>query len=201
MSNDSRRIELVRSEGLRGEPCRLFDSRTQEGFWEKFVRPGTVLDVGYKGATDSTPIFRDAVGLDTDTRGYDGRTFPYDDGSLGTIHASHLLEHIADYGFFFRECIRTLAPRGTLILFVPLMDTYERKATPPSVFNADHKRFYTASRLLFEVESSVPRATYRVMHLRERFAHADLSKPGDVHASGPYEIECVIEKTTPGGVY
>ena len=201
MNSEFHRIDLVKSDGLRGEPTRLFDSRAQEGFWDKFVRPGVVVDVGYKGATGSTPIFRDAVGLDTDTRGYDGRTFPYGDGFLGTIHASHLLEHIADYGYFFRECIRTLVPGGTLILFVPLMDSYERKPTPPSAFNADHKRFYTASRLLFEIESSIPRATYRIMHLRERFNYADFSKPEEVHASGPYEIECVLEKTRPGGVY
>jgi SAM-dependent methyltransferase len=201
MSDNSQRIGLIKSDGLKGEPSRLFDARFAEGFWDRFVRPGRVIDVGYKGYANSTPIFREAEGLDMDTRGYDGRTFPYGDGELGTIHASHLLEHIADYGFFFRECMRSLANDGTLILFVPLMDSYERKATPPSLFNADHKRFYTSARLLFEIESSLPRPYYRIVHLRERFNGSDFSKPSEAHASGPYEIECVVEKTVPGRVY
>jgi SAM-dependent methyltransferase len=200
-NSNAKRVELVRSTGLGGEATRLFDSRVAEGFWDRFVRPGVVVDIGYKGALNSTPIFRDAIGLDTDTPGYDGRNLPYADGSMGTIHASHLLEHVADYGHFFRECLRVLAVEGTLIIFVPLMDTYERRPTPPSSFNADHKRFYTAARLLLEIEASLPRATYALLHLRERFRVSDLSVPSHVHAEGPYEIECVLEKVAPTGVY
>ena len=201
MDISRRRIKLVKSSRLQGEPTRLFDQRTAEGFWDRFVRPGVVIDVGYKGAADSTPIFEEALGLDIDTPGYDGRNLPYENGSLGTIHASHLLEHIADYGYFLRECMRALEYDGTLILFVPLMDTYERQYTPPSSFNGDHRRFYTANRLLYEIESSIPRSTYRIAHLRERFRPADLCLPLEQHAEGPYEIECVIEKIRPDGVY
>jgi SAM-dependent methyltransferase len=194
------RIDLLRSDSLGGEPARLFDDRLEEGFWGKFVRPGPVVDVGYKGA-GSTPVFRDAIGLDLDTPGYDGKHMPFPDGSIGSIHASHVLEHISDYGFFLRECFRVLAERGTLMIFVPLMDVYERRATPPSAWNDDHKRFYTASRLLFEIESTVPRPLYRVIHVRERFRFSDLSMPVDIHADGPYEIECVLEKLEPDRVY
>ncbi len=195
------RIALTKSDDLTGEPSRLFDSRAAEGFWDRYVRPGTVVDIGYKGAFNSPPIFKDALGLDLDTRGYDGRNLPYPDSTIGTIHASHLLEHIADYGFFFRECLRVLVEDGTLILFLPLMDSYERKSTPPSVFNGEHKRFYTCARLLGEIESSLPRHAYRVIHVRERFRVADFSRSPELHAAGPYEIECVLEKTKPNGVY
>ena len=201
MSNGSERINLVMSDGQRGEPTRLFESRATEGFWERFVRPGIVIDIGYKGAADSAPIFREAVGLDIGTPGYDGRNLPYGDGSVGTIHASHLLEHVADYGHFLRECLRVLSFEGTLILLVPLMDSYERRLTPPSVFNQDHRRFYTSARLLFEIESSLPRPTYSILHLRERFRVSDLFLPQDVHALGPYEIECVLAKARPDGIY
>lgn len=189
-----KRIDLVRSARLIGEPDRLFDSRAAEGFWDRFVRPGAVVDIGYKGAAGSTPIFCDAIGLDTDTPGYDGRNFPYADESIGTIHASHVLEHIPDYGYFLRECFRVLAVEGTLILCVPLMQAYERRATPPSHFNSDHRRFYTAARLMYEIETSLPRKVYTLLQLRERFRFSDLSLPPETHAEGPYEIECVLQK-------
>ena len=160
-----------------------------------------VIDFGYKGCEVSVPVFRDAVGIDLGTPGYDGRNLPYADGSVGTVHASHVLEHIADYGYFFRECFRALAFDGTLILIVPLMEAYERRRALPSFFNSDHKRFYTSSRLLFEAESTLPRSMYRVAHLRERVRTADFFLPEDQHAHGPYEIECVLEKLRPDGVY
>jgi hypothetical protein len=81
------------------------------------------------------------------------------------------------------------------------MEAYERRRTPPSRFNDDHKRFYTASRLLAEIESSLPRNAYRVAHIRERFAASDLALPEDQHAKGPYEIECVLEKIRPDSNY
>ncbi len=201
MNSNTTRIDLIPSPGLAGEPTRLFEARAAEGFWARFVKPGMVLDIGHKGALNSPPIFGDAAGLDSDTPGYDGRNLPYADGSVGTIHASHLLEHIADFGYFFRECFRILTVGGTLMLFVPMMEAYERRATPPSLFNADHKRFYTAARLLFEIESSLPRSSYVVMHVRERFRVSDLVLPVQTHAQGPYEIECVLEKTSATGVY
>jgi SAM-dependent methyltransferase len=196
------RIELVASTNPWGEATRLFQARLAEGFWERFVRPGLVLDVGYKGDNpQATPLFRDAIGIDMDTPGYNGQQLPFANQSVGTVHASHLLEHIADYGQFFREAMRVLAPGGTLILMLPIMHFYERIAVPPSYWNADHKRFYTAARLLQEIESSLGRASYRLAHLSERFNMSDLGRHPGEHAAGPYEIECVIEKTVPDGIY
>ena len=81
------------------------------------------------------------------------------------------------------------------------MQFYERLAVPPSYWNFDHKRFYTSARLVQEIESSLPRASYQLAHLRERFNLSDLGRPPAEHAVGPYEIECVIEKTVPNGIY
>lgn len=196
------RINLECSPGLKGETTRLFEARGLEGFWDCFVRPGLVLDIGYKGGSgDSPPVFRESIGIDLDTPGYDGRTLPYGEGQVGSIHASHVLEHIPDFGHFFRDCLRVLSAEGTLILFVPLKDAYERQSVPPSRFNSEHIRYYTAGRLLYEIESSLPRDIYRVVHLRERFRTSDFTLPLEQHAQGPYEIECVVEKITADGIY
>lgn len=192
MKSDER-IELIKGEKL-WEPNRTFDEKLNNGFWDKFIRSGIVLDIGYKGHDNFTPIFRDAIGLDLDTPGYDGKHIPFNDYGVGTVFTSHLLEHIADYGFFLRECFLVLKYHGTLILVVPLMNSYERKPTPPSYYNTDHKRFYTSARLLYEIETSLPRNIYRILHLQELFSLSDLSLHLGSHAAGPYEIECVLEK-------
>ena len=197
------RIPILRSPKAFGEAEKGFDRRLEDGFWDRFVRPGLVVDVGYRGSRpDAEPLFLDAIGLDIGTPGYNCHDLPFAQGEVGTVHASHLLEHVVDYGHFLRECVRVLRPGGTLILTVPLMEAYEGQTHPPSLFNHDHKRFYTAGRLCFEIESSLPRGQYRIVHLQELFNTADLGRPVGVHAIGPlYEIECVVEKTIDGAVY
>jgi hypothetical protein len=200
---DLKRIPLVPSAGAVAEGRRNFAAREKEGFWEAYVRPGPVVDIGYHGGhPGAQPLFTQAIGLDLNTPGYNGRDLPYSDSSIGTIHGCHFLEHIADYQHFFREALRVLMNGGTLILMVPLMEAYENRLVGPSVHNPDHKRFYTASRLCEEFERALPRQAYRIIHLREKFNMADLNRPAGIHAGGPsYEIECVVEKTTPGMAY
>lgn len=189
-----KKIPFIMSPGAGGESTRFFSQKLQNGFWDKYIRYGTVVDFGYKGGKNFSPLFNNSIGLDLDTPGYDGKNFPYGDNSIGTILASHVLEHLLDYGYFFRECFRCLMDKGTLILSVPLKDTYERQNVPISRFNHDHKRFYTASRLLYEIETQLPRNIYRIIYLEERFNVFDLNLPLEKHATGPYEIECVLEK-------
>lgn len=193
-------VEL--SDGAVGEARKGFETRARNGFWNAFVRRGTIVDVGYSGGNpQAEPLLKGAMGVDLGTPGYNGRDLPFADGSVSTVLASHLIEHIADYGHFYRECLRVLVQEGTLILMAPLMQAYENRAVGPSVFNPDHKRFYTASRLLAEIEASLPRDQYRVLHLREYFNTNDLVRTSG-HAHGPlYEIECVVQKIVPGAVY
>lgn len=186
-------ISFTKSEGARGESSRFFDEKVRNGFYAKFIRKGMVVDIGYKGSGNQ-PLFTESIGLDTDTPNYNGRDFPWPDESIGTVICSHVLEHVADYGHFLREIFRVLKPGGTAILAVPLKDVYERKDVPPSRFNGDHKRFYTVQRLLYEIETSVPRNLYKVVFLEEHFSTADLQRPETQHACGAYEIECVLEK-------
>lgn len=196
------KINFKMSANCIGEAKTGFQMRLNNGFWAAYVKDGLVLDIGFKGGyQDAGPIFEESIGLDIGSPNYNGRDIPFRNDSIGTVHASHLLEHIADYGYFLREVFRVLMPGGTLILTVPLKEAYENKETPLSDFNPDHKRFYTSSRLFNEIESSLPRNIYRVVHLRELFNMNDLQRTAG-HAKGPfYEIECVLEKTTPGAVY
>jgi SAM-dependent methyltransferase len=174
------------SEGRHG-----FDRRLKDGFWERNVREGIFIDLGY--GIGSAPIFADAIGLETDTPGYNGKDIPFADNAVGTIHTSHVLEHIEDYQSFIKECFRALRPGGTLILIVPLMQAYENRDALPSQWNPDHKRFYTAATLLIEIETTIPRKDYKVIHLAEWFNVSDIGRASG-HATRPYEIELVIEK-------
>src|SRR6185312_16399767 len=79
-------------------------------------------------------------------------------------------------------------------VLVPHKYLYERKSTLPSLFNADHKRFYTPARLLREFEEALPVNGFRVRHLVDNDAGFDYLMPVGEHASGCYEIELVIEK-------
>lgn len=191
------------SDRAMGEARRGFENRINNGFWDAYLKDGLLIDIGYKGGDQNAePLFKNAIGIDFDTPGYNGRDLPFENDSIATIHASHLLEHIADYGYFFRESIRVLKSGGTLILTVPLMQAYENRLTPLSIFNPDHKRFYTSHRLCYELETSLPRNSYRIIHLRELFNMNDLSRNTNSHAVGPfYEIECVVQKTEAGAIY
>lgn len=192
--NEDKIIPFVKSENAKGESARFFEIKKKNGFYDKYIRPGIVLDIGYKGGKNYDPLFEDCIGLDIDTPGYNGRDFPFQNNSVGTVLCSHVLEHIADYTFFLQEIFRVLKPKGTAILSVPLKDIYERKDVPPSRFNSDHKRFYTSSRLFYEIETSIPRTIYKILFCEEHFIPSDFYLPENYHARNAYEIECVLEK-------
>src|SRR5207244_794639 len=84
--------------------------------------------------------------------------------------------------------------RGEDQTSVPHKYLYERKSTPPSLFNPDHKRFYTAASLLREFEESLPPNGFRIRHLAENDFGFDYATPIGEHARGCYEIELVVEK-------
>lgn len=155
----------------------------------------SILDIGYKGyLADIHPILPQAIGVDLDYPGYDGKVLPFADESQDAVFNSHTLEHIVDYRSVLRDWFRVLKVGGHLIIIVPHQFLYERRREPPSRWNADHKRFYTAGALLREIEEALEPTAYRVRLLEDNDADYDYQSPLDEHPSGSYEIICVLEK-------
>ena len=183
----------VGEEARKSHPVRL-----QNGFIASYLSGNAILDIGYKGYIDDVvPIVPAATGVELDYPGYDGVTLPFDEGSQDAVFASHCLEHITDFHNAFRDWHRVLRPGGFLIIMVPHKFLYEKKVDLPSNYNGDHKRFYTPSSLMKEVEASLPPNSYRLRHLVDNDAGYDYALPPGRHSGGCYEIELVIEKIAP----
>jgi SAM-dependent methyltransferase len=179
------------------EAARSYQRRVDSGFFAKYLSGESILDIGYRGEDrTSVPIVEHAVGIDLDFPGYDGVHLPFPDNSQDTVFSSHSYEHIGDYRVALGEWYRVLRVGGYMVVFVPHKYLYERKSTVPSLFNPDHKRFYTAASLLREFEESLPVNGFRVRHLADNDSGFDYSTPIGEHARGCYEIELVIEKIT-----
>lgn len=177
------------------EPAKTFAAKLASGFWERYAS-GNGVDIGYKGGhPQNEPILASAVGLDILTPGYDGKHIPEVLKPLDYVFTSHTLEHLEQPEEYIAEWFSALKPGGYLIIVVPHRDLYERKLSPPSKWNADHRRFYTAASLLAEVERAIPEPNaYRIRLLEEGDSGYDYLIPRDTHATGQYEITLVIEK-------
>jgi hypothetical protein len=174
---------------------RRYGARLESGFIARYLSGDAVLDIGYRGGNlESLPITDKAIGIELDYPGYDGVRLPFDDLSQDAVFVSHCLEHIPDYRSVLADWYRVLKIGGFLVLTLPHQYLYERKATIPSRFNGDHKRFYTSKSLLSEVDESLPADGYRIRSLKEIDDEFDYSLPPEKHAVGCYEIELVIEK-------
>ena len=173
-----------------------YQEKIDSGFFINYLGGDVILDIGYKGArSDAVPVLRNAIGVDLDYPGYNGIRLPFGDESVDTVYSSHCLEHIPNYAGAYLDWFRVLRIGGYIVVVVPHMFLYERKSYPPSQWNGDHKRFYTPSRLLREVEETIPLQRYRVCHLRENWNHKfDYSSGTNTHGQSPYEIEMVIKK-------
>jgi SAM-dependent methyltransferase len=169
-----------------------------DGFIQRYVSGPNVLDIGYKGyISDAVPIVPQAIGIDFDYPGYDGRTLPFADASQDAVYSSHCLEHIADYRQAIGEWFRVLKPGGYLIIVVPHQFLYEKRSRLPSRWNEDHKRFYTPASLMTEIEQSLTPNTYRLRQLVDNDLGYDYAIGPGEHAGGCYEIELVIQKLVP----
>lgn len=161
-------------------------------FKEVTRSPG--LDIGYRGG--GAP-FGDFQGIDLGHQGYDGFTLPFEDGSFMTVYSSHVLEHVKDSVASLREWFRVVRVFGNLVITVPHKFLYEKKEKLPSLYNSDHKRFYTPASLLADVEAALKPNSYRVRWLRDDDWEFDYSLGPDNHSRGAYEIEMVLEKIPP----
>jgi len=153
------------------------------------------IDVGFRGAHhDAVPIFPHAIGVDLDYPGYDGKRLPFSDENVDTVYSSHMLEHVVDYRATIRDWYRVLKSGGFIVCVVPHQFLYEKKTALPSIWNSDHKRFYTPASLLREFEEALVPNTYRIRHLCDSDDGYTYDIGPDVHSGGGYEIELVVQK-------
>ncbi len=86
---------------------------------------------------------------------YDGRTFPFTDGSFDSVLANEVLEHVFNPEEFMAEIVRVLRPGGKLVMTVPFVwDEHEQPV--------DYAR-YTSFGLRHLVEA----AGFRVLEQRK----------------------------------
>ncbi|WP_298421465.1 class I SAM-dependent methyltransferase [Rhodoblastus sp.] len=174
---------------------KAYDRRLKDGFIERFLSGKHILDVGYRGGDpNSMPITDEAIGVELGYPGYDGVTLPFPDGSQDAVMASHVLEHISLYQAVLADWYRVLRVGGYLVIFVPHRFLFERRPDLPSKWNGDHRRFYTATSLLAELDESLPLNGWRIRHLVDNDAGYDYKIPLHLPPQGSYEIELVVEK-------
>ncbi len=177
------------------EASKSHQLRLENGFVTTYLSGEHILDIGYKGYIEGVvPIVPQAIGVELDYPGYDGRTLPFPDGSQDAVFASHCLEHIPDHAQALRDWFRVLRTGGFLVVMVPHQFLYEKCAMLPSHYNADHKRFYTPASLMADIEGVLPPNSYRLRHLVDNDRDFDYTIPPERHSGGCYEIELVIEK-------
>jgi|SRR6516164_2308594 len=179
------------------EASKAYYLRLTSGFLARYCQGDLVLDVGFTGYAnpEKRTSLPGAIGVDLDYPGYDGLHLPWADNSVDCVFSSHCLEHIQFYQETIRDWHRVLKVGGYIVCIVPSRDLYEKKAFPPSRYNPDHKRFYTASRLVAEFEEALEPNTFRVRHVHDNDYGYDYSIGPESHAEGCYEIELVLEKT------
>ncbi len=178
------------------EAAQAHARRVASGFYDRFLSGAAVLDIGYRGTTSNAEaITAAAIGVELDYPGYDGRRLPFADDSQDAVFVSHVMEHIPDYENALSDWYRVVRTGGFIIICVPHHYIYERRPALPSLWNPDHKRFYTVPSLLSEINAALPANGYRIRHLSENDEGTDLAGPPDqAPGQGSYEIEIVLEK-------
>ncbi|HXZ15596.1 MAG TPA: hypothetical protein VEH77_06440 [Roseiarcus sp.] len=115
-------------------------------------------------------------------------------GDLTAILAHNALQFLTETRQFLGLCFSKLALGGFLIISVPHQFMYERKLRLPSRRNRLHRRFYTASTLLADVEEAIDPCEFRIRYLGECDAgfpyRAELAASPD----GGQDILLAIEK-------
>lgn len=184
-----------------GLPCvgreahKTYAEKLRSGFFQKYLAGPAVLDIGYRGDfAQAVPIVPQAVGIDRDTPGYDGLHLPYPDQSQDAIYASHCLEHLPDPVAALREWHRVVKVDGYLVIMVPHQHLYERKESLPSLWNPDHRHFFTPAKLLHLVETALAPNSYRIRQLQDNDFLYDYQRQATDAPGGCYEIELVLQR-------
>jgi SAM-dependent methyltransferase len=207
-------LQLNPSRPVGFESRKSYARRCREGFWDAFMSPGSVLDIGYRGGLpDALPIVPWAVGIEPDhiyigdqavpwtwyhdPNRYDGVNLPFAGEVIDTIYASHVLEHLEAPTVYLKEWMRVLHVGGTLIVTVPSAYLYERRLTvPPSRWSPEHLRSFTPGSLLELIEEALDPNSYRVAAFFEDDTGYDYSLPIEQHPVGALELVIVLRKIT-----
>ncbi len=161
---------------------------------KSYMSGDVIVDVGYRGeAADAVPVLPQAIGVDVNFPGYDGRSLPFPDNSVDTLYSSHVLEHVDDYRSVICDWHRVVKVGGFIVCIVPHQFLHEMKKELPST-NPDHKRFYTPASLLREFEDSLEPNTYRVRHLYDNDRDYQYELGPEKPNPGRSEIELVVQK-------
>jgi SAM-dependent methyltransferase len=177
------------------ESRKTYALKIASGFFDKYLSGKAILDIGYKGGLEGVvPIVPQAIGIDVDYPGYDGKKLPFPDESQDAIYASHCLEHIKDYRGVLREWFRVVKVGGYLVIIVPHQHLFERRRDLPSHWNVDHYRFYTPASLLREVEDVLEPNSHRIRQLVDNDLGFDYSVTPLQAGVGCFEIELVLQK-------
>ncbi|WP_421198602.1 methyltransferase domain-containing protein [Aeromonas enteropelogenes] len=174
-----------------GEPRKSHQRRLKSGMIDRYLSKPLILDIGSGLGPAVTPW---AKIIDLDTPGYNGFNLPFENDSVDAIFSSHCLEHVISPVDSLREWFKKIKVGGFLFIAVPHQFLYEKRLTLPSTWNGDHKRFYTPSTLLSDIERSLLPNSYRIRELREVDDGFDYKLAPNQHSQGCYEIEIVIEK-------
>jgi hypothetical protein len=161
----------------------------------RYLSGRNILDIGYRGGDpNAVPITETAIGVELDYPGYDGTYLPFPDESQDAVLAAHVLEHIPNWRPVLTDWHRVLRIGGFLVIMVPHRHLFERRPDLPSMWNGDHKRFFTPASLLAEIEAALPINGYRIRHLFDNDIGFRYQDPPSAPPAGNFEIELVVER-------
>jgi len=173
------------------------DRRQKENFFEKYIQ-GNGIDIGcgkLYGYDSEDKIHKNAIAHDKDMCDAH-KMHIFEDCNFNYVYSSHVLEHLEDPVLAIKNWYRITKVGGFIIITVPSKFRYEKKQKPPSRWNSDHKRFYTPSSLLTEIESALEPNSYLIESVKDCADGFNWEIPARSHSSGEYQIECVIKKVT-----
>jgi len=126
-------------------------SKVREMVWP-WVKTGDGLDVG----CGPDKVHPECVGIDVGT--FPGVTtgtaekLPFDEDSFDWVYSAHCLEHLDHPDTAIAEMVRVLKPDGTLVMYMPYRDWYDK----PLGFPTYHQHTFRPSDILGMVKKHWP---------------------------------------------
>ena len=116
---------------------------------------------------------------------------------LCSILIPNTLQFLQETRQFLGLCFSKLSVSGMMIITVPHQFLFERKLRLPSRRNRLHRRFYTSSRLLTEIEEAIDPCECRVRFLGENDAGYEYRAGLNADLSGGQDIIVALERIAP----